>query len=504
MFGVAAAGAGSQAYFVSAPSLAPASLVDPSRGCATSRACAIKAPMVASTTAEANARDAPFHASGIGLGGAAGTAFVAAGMRRSRRRAFHQRRQTALLPRPAEASVETQAPPAPVTAPTAVDTAPAPALAPTLACPVCQGPLTVGCACPKCRVQFPERADGNFLDLTITAATPMNGDKRIASSGKTASATSGPWGLIRKLPGVQQLDSVAGSLGLPTSEDVEGLTKEVVRDVAKVFPRASGGAASVTTFQNPLVSFAYERGWRQNFQLNGFPGPDEEYRLAKEFLEAPLASRHEGTQPPVLLDCSCGSGLFTRRFAADANLSFAKVFALDFSESMLRQANTYAAKEAGESFTKYPRPLQLLRGDVGRLPLQSGSLAGVHAGAAIHCWPAPEIALAELARVLEPGACLVLTTFRKGVVGGRLALGQGNAGNGFRFWEEEELRTLTRQTGLVNFESIQRDPAFIMVKVEKPAMSEAPAAAKPDVMASSQSTIASSPSLVGAKTAKSA
>jgi hypothetical protein len=29
-------------------------------------------------------------------------------------------------------------------------------------------------------------------------------------------------------------------------------------------------------FRSPLVSFVYERGWRQNFSIYGFPGPDEE------------------------------------------------------------------------------------------------------------------------------------------------------------------------------------------------------------------------------------
>lgn len=28
--------------------------------------------------------------------------------------------------------------------------------------------------------------------------------------------------------------------------------------------------------RSPLVSFLYERGWRQNFNRSGFPGPDEE------------------------------------------------------------------------------------------------------------------------------------------------------------------------------------------------------------------------------------
>lgn len=30
------------------------------------------------------------------------------------------------------------------------------------------------------------------------------------------------------------------------------------------------------TFKSPLVSFLYERGWRQSFNQSGFPGPDEE------------------------------------------------------------------------------------------------------------------------------------------------------------------------------------------------------------------------------------
>ena len=28
--------------------------------------------------------------------------------------------------------------------------------------------------------------------------------------------------------------------------------------------------------RSPLVSFLYERGWRQNFNRSGFPGPDDE------------------------------------------------------------------------------------------------------------------------------------------------------------------------------------------------------------------------------------
>merc|ERR1712039_1011854 len=113
--------------------------------------------------------------------------------------------------------------------------------------------------------------------------------------------------------------------------DVESLAREVLRDVEKVIPGRSDGALSMTTFQSPLVSFAYERGWRQSFRAQGFPGPDDEYDLAKRFLKATLSDRPANAAPAAVLDCSCGSGIFTRRFAADSSLGFAEVIALDFS-----------------------------------------------------------------------------------------------------------------------------------------------------------------------------
>lgn len=55
--------------------------------------------------------------------------------------------------------------------------------------------------------------------------------------------------------------------------------------------------------------------------------------------------------------------------------------------------------------------MTLVRADIARLPFPAGSVAGVHAGAALHCWPDPLAALAEIARVLEPGGALVASTF---------------------------------------------------------------------------------------------
>ncbi len=38
-------------------------------------------------------------------------------------------------------------------------------------------------------------------------------------------------------------------------------------------------------------------------------------------------------------------------------------------------------------------------------------VAAVHAGAALHCWPNPSAAMAEVARVLRPGGVFVASTF---------------------------------------------------------------------------------------------
>jgi 2-polyprenyl-3-methyl-5-hydroxy-6-metoxy-1,4-benzoquinol methylase len=97
-------------------------------------------------------------------------------------------------------------------------------------------------------------------------------------------------------------------------------------------------------FRSPLVSFVYERGWRQNFSIYGFPGPDEEVKMAQDFLKPTVGG--------VLLDVSCGSGLFTRRFAQSGD--FKAVIALDFSENMLRQ--TYEFIKQDRSLTAVYSP----------------------------------------------------------------------------------------------------------------------------------------------------
>eukprot|EP00850_Spirogloea_muscicola_P015651 SM000122S25758 [mRNA] locus=s122:120575:122380:+ [translate_table: standard] len=232
-----------------------------------------------------------------------------------------------------------------------------------------------------------------------------------------------------------------------------------------------------TIFQNSAVAFAYERGWRQNFFWFGFPaqmrrilsesanclGSEVEYKfnLAQSYFRPATAGN-------TLVDVSCGSGLFSRRFAASGEYDV--VVALDFSASMLQQARSFF--NADPSLDK--QRLALVRADVGRLPFVTGSVQAIHAGAAIHCWPQLAAAVAEISRVLKPGGVFVGTTFllptfpfgdelTKGL---RQLLTRGPL-DPYRWWSEAELRDLTQTCGLIDF-ACYRSSAFILFTARKP------------------------------------
>lgn len=375
-------------------------------------------------------------------------------------RASPARKQT----RASRAGAAAPAGPAVVPAPQEAG-APAPPAAPEvpLACPVCQravpAPGPAGTDCQACGLSFPRRAEGDFTDLTLTAASPLGSE----SPDEGAAQPARQRGLLQRLPFVETTDAIAKAVGLPQSREVESLASELLSEPQRWLGRPSQ-PISTATFQNPLVSFAYERGWRRSFATSGFPGVDEELRLAQGFLAEGAQDPEDADGGGVLLDASCGSGLFSRRFAASGK--YRAVVALDFSASMLRQVDDFARQDIGPDYAMAApgrASLTLVRADIARLPFESSSLGAVHASAAIHCWPSPENAVAEVARVLRPGGVFVLSTFRP-----RGPLYGAGANTAYRFWEEEELRTLTRQCGLVDFQAITREPAFIMVRVRKP------------------------------------
>nr|XP_043614314.1 uncharacterized methyltransferase At1g78140, chloroplastic-like isoform X2 [Erigeron canadensis] len=219
-------------------------------------------------------------------------------------------------------------------------------------------------------------------------------------------------------------------------------------------------AASSELFRVPLVSFLYEKGWRQAFSIwCGFPGPEKEFELMKDYLNPVIGGN--------IIDASCGSGMFSRLFAKSG--LFSLVVALDFSESMLKQTYNYINQD--ENISK--ENLILVRADIARLPFSSSSMDAVHAGAALHCWPSPSSGVAEISRILRPGGVFVATTY---IIDGPFSYipflypmreNMGQISGSHLYLSEREIEELFLACGLVDYTFI-RNGRFIMICARKP------------------------------------
>jgi ubiquinone/menaquinone biosynthesis C-methylase UbiE len=134
---------------------------------------------------------------------------------------------------------------------------------------------------------------------------------------------------------------------------------------------------------------------------------------------APVIAQIVGSQS-VLIDMSCATGLFTRRFALSNK--YDRVIGCDYSPSMLSEARRRIESDpklsSSTSFAtrgqsqRTTTSLDLVRLDVGSIPMQDGSVDCLHAGAAMHCWPDLNRACSEIYRVLKPnGGRYFATTF---------------------------------------------------------------------------------------------
>ncbi|CAM6128075.1 unnamed protein product [Calypogeia fissa] len=210
-------------------------------------------------------------------------------------------------------------------------------------------------------------------------------------------------------------------------------------------------------FQNPLVAFIYERGYRDVFAIYNFPGFNEEANMAQERLEP---ARGE-----TIIDLSCGPGGFTRRFLVGGE--YKTVIAADYSLAMLEQCGGFLEDDPSADLSK----VVLVRADAARLPFETGSVAGVHAAAAIHCWPNVLSSVAEISRVLRPGGVFVASTFLLPAVGPfnvksvRKAVDQLQLS--VSWFTEDDLRTTTEACGLVNWYSYKRG-IYILFSASKP------------------------------------
>ncbi|XP_022937076.1 uncharacterized methyltransferase At1g78140, chloroplastic [Cucurbita moschata] len=217
--------------------------------------------------------------------------------------------------------------------------------------------------------------------------------------------------------------------------------------------------ATTEIFRTRLVSFLYERGWRQSFSaILGFPGPEKEFEFIKNFITPVLGGN--------IIDASCGSGMFSRIFAKSG--LFSSVVALDYSENMLKECYAFIKEE--ENFPK--ESLVLIRADIARLPFASSSIDAVHAGAALHCWPSPSAAVAEISRILKPGGVFVGSTYIidgpfsfMPFLGTQIEIAKKTIG-GHIVLSERELEELCTACGMVDFRCL-RNRRFVMFSARK-------------------------------------
>jgi len=195
-------------------------------------------------------------------------------------------------------------------------------------------------------------------------------------------------------------------------------------------------------FTSPQVSFAYERGWRQGFVAAGFPGADEEASLVQTFFGA------DGDQATkTVVDMSCATGLFTRRLAKSGQ--YDRVIGCDYSDSMLKEARRRIQADP-DLTSSSATSLDLVRCDVGDIPMVSESVDALHAGAAMHCWPDLDAALGEIHRVLKPGGKFFASTFLAEYFRNVAALGDSSDINqmAFQYFESTDvLRDMVVKAG---------------------------------------------------------
>lgn len=190
-------------------------------------------------------------------------------------------------------------------------------------------------------------------------------------------------------------------------------------------------------FQNPLVSAVYELGYRQNFENFGFPGIQAEFEEAIAFFDEERNATTSSTpSSSIVVDLSCGSGFMTRKFCLSNR--FKRVIAADLSPTMLLETRRRCRLD-------HVQPLpEFVRCDSAQLPFLSGSIQAIHAGAAMHCWPAINQSLAEVYRVLEPGGKFYATTFIAGLNG---MLKSGSRQGFTVFDSDEQIRQLVQAAG---------------------------------------------------------
>jgi SAM-dependent methyltransferase len=169
----------------------------------------------------------------------------------------------------------------------------------------------------------------------------------------------------------------------------------------------------------------YDRWWRPAFGrlVKGAlgSGMEDERRMARSLLALEPGE--------AVLDIACGTGAFTRDFAAAVGRD-GLVVGLDASPTMLARA----VRDTPHANVAY------VRADAERLPFRAAAFNAVCCFAALYLFADPWTALDEMSRVLAPdGRLAILATCRRRAAPLRLVEAGLGAGLGVRVFDPEEL-----------------------------------------------------------------
>ena len=140
-------------------------------------------------------------------------------------------------------------------------------------------------------------------------------------------------------------------------------------------------------------------------------------------------------------------GLFTRRLTKGND--YTRVIGCDYSEAMLLEARNRIQADPTLNDGSVSTKLDLVRCDVGEIPMKSNAVDALHAGAAMHCWPDLENAMSEIHRVLRPGGRYFASTFLAPYFRTvRAANGNGIEQQAFQYFESvDELKEIVAKGG---------------------------------------------------------
>lgn len=167
---------------------------------------------------------------------------------------------------------------------------------------------------------------------------------------------------------------------------------------------------------------------------------DEEERYLERWLGAAVAG--------AALDLACGTGRYSRWLGE--RRGDRAVIGLDLSRAMLARARADAARLGRTDLT-------FARGSALALPIASGSLGAVCSMGALHLFPNPALAIAEVGRALSVGGTFTCLTVGAAPRGAARPLERAfSRAARLRFFERDELVRWLGAAGLTPLDFTQR------------------------------------------------